>query len=182
MSLTLPKLRSIIEEMDAPELRVLIEEIFKSTADNKRLLSAKLEGDNSELLNKLYTELLKTFEPKRGTPSLRLAPARKALRDYMKASTPLDALSAQLSYVEAGIRCTNKYGGISEAFCAGLSSVWRESLKHALALAPQDLPWDRLETILKNSDGIGWGFADELHDDYKEFLEKLELKPKINQL
>jgi len=108
--LTLKALRQTLDDMDAPELRALVMELFRASAANKRLLTAKLEGDTSDLLAKLESELEKAFRTSGRRPTFKVGEARKALNTYLKVAAPQQALDAELRYVEAGVRCLNAYG------------------------------------------------------------------------
>ncbi|MDV6375639.1 hypothetical protein [Deinococcus arenicola] len=92
MPLTLTQLRKTVAEMDAPELRGPMEELFRANVTNKRLLTALLEGDSSDLLAKLDSELLKAFWDEGGLPTMKVGGAKKALAAYLKVATPMQAL------------------------------------------------------------------------------------------
>lgn len=87
MALTAAQLRKALEVLDEAELRELIEALYKASTDNKRFLTSRLDGDNSELLEVYVTELGRCFNPKKG--ELRVAAAVKALQNYLRSPRPL---------------------------------------------------------------------------------------------
>ncbi|CAM4140360.1 hypothetical protein [Deinococcus marmoris] len=174
MPLTLTQLRKTVAEMDAPELQGLIEELFKANVTNKRLLTALLEGDSSDLLAKLDSELLKAFRDEGRMPTMKVGGAKKALAAYLKVASPIQALDAELRYVEAGIRCLNAYGDWPENNYSSMEKVFESALKRARTLDADAVPHKRLAALVKDGDGFGYGFSDQLQWLYDEFMEELE--------
>lgn len=167
MALTLSNLRKLLADMDAPELREVIEELFKASAANKRLLTAKLEGDNSELLDKLLTELEKAFRTEGRLPTMRVGDAKKALAAYAKAATPTEALDAHLRFVEAGARCLRAYGGWPDNNYTSMQKVFEKAFEYARKLNPDDLPYDRFRNLADDH-------YLELRGYYNDFLDELD--------
>ena len=174
MPLTLTQLRKTLADMDAPELRALIEDLYKANVTNKRLLTAKLEGDTGDLRAKLDSELDKAFRTTGRLPTMRVAGAKKALADFVKVAAPLEALDAELSYVEAGVACLHAYGDWPENNYSSMEKVWAAALKRARTLPEEQIPYSRLKQLVKDADGFGYGFSDEVTYEYDQFLEHME--------
>ncbi|CAM3678309.1 hypothetical protein DESA109040_19595 [Deinococcus saxicola] len=168
MPLTLTQLRKTVAGMDAPELRGLIEELFKASVTNKRLLTALLEGDSSDLLAKLDSELLKAFRDEGRMPTMRVGGAKKALSAYLKVASPVQALDAELRYVEAGIRCLNAYGGWPDNNYSSMQKVFESAMKRVRTLDPDAVPLERLGRLVKNAEHMDIGYF------YDEFLDELD--------
>ncbi|AZI41784.1 hypothetical protein EHF33_02660 [Deinococcus psychrotolerans] len=81
--------------LEAAELRELVRQMYAASADNKRLLSALLEGDRSGLKIKVTQEIEKAFgtAQSRRWPSLKTGAARTALQHYAKFAPPSFTLS-----------------------------------------------------------------------------------------
>ncbi len=176
MPLSKTNLRNRLEDMDAPELRVLIEDLFTASTDNKRLLTAKLEGDTSELLSKFQSELEKAFRASGRLPTMKVGGAKKALSAYVKVAAPAEALDAELQYVEAGVRCLHAYGDWPENNYNSMEGVFEQALKRAATLHPEQIPFKRLEQLVRKADHFGYGFSDQIKSLYRRFLEKLDRK------
>lgn len=175
MPLTLTQLRQTLSGMDAPELRALIEDLYKASVNNKRLLTAQLDGDTSDLRAKLDSELDKAFRTSGRTPTMRVSDAKKALSNYAKAAAPLDALSAELDYIEAAIACLGAYGGWPDNNYSSTEKVWEGLLKRAKKLPDELLPHDRFRRIVKRAHNLGldgipyeYDLFRGLHDDEDE--------------
>ncbi|GHG08164.1 hypothetical protein GCM10017783_20940 [Deinococcus piscis] len=174
MALTLKQLRSALEHMDAPELRAVVEDLYKASIDNKRLLTAKLNGDISDLRGKLSQELEKAFRTSGRLPSMKVGGAKKALTAFVKVASPVEALDAELAYVEAGVACLNTYGDWPENNYTSMEKVFEAALARAEQLPSDQIPYERLDTLVENADGFGYGFSDQLSWLYDEFLARME--------
>ena len=113
------------------------------------------------------------FFPARGDGKLKLGEARKAIRDYRKATGNLPGtVELLMTYVENGTRFTHEYGDIDERFYDSVESALEELAAllrgEARGLYPQLR--DRLDRVEKMTEGIGWGF----HDFVADVVAQLE--------
>ena len=95
---------------------------------------------------------------------------KQAISDFKKLEPSSDLLAElMLFYVETGVKFTNDFGDIDEAFYlslektydAALTLIEKESLLNKFA--------DRAGKILIDTSDIGWGFHDCLTDIYYNF-------------
>jgi len=113
------------------------------------------------------------FFPARGDGKLKLGEARKAIRDYRKATGNLPGtVELLMTYVENGTRFTHEYGDIDERFYDSVESALEELAAllrgEARGLYPQLR--DRLDRVENMTEGIGWGF----HDFVADVVAQLE--------
>ena len=75
-------------------------------------------------------------------------------------------------FVETGVRFTNEYGDIDEAFYTSLENTYAK----ALTLMQQEKLLvqfaARTAQIVRDTRGIGWGFHDYLTETREEFYPK----------
>ena len=94
-----------------------------------------------------------------------LAVAKRAIREFSQASSDPGAIADLMIYaVECGNRFTLNCGDIDEDFYDGLIEIYAAAIKIVLQL-PKDVRSiyrRRLEKIMESSDGIGWGYHDDL--------------------
>ncbi|MDB5044826.1 MAG: hypothetical protein JWQ08_876, partial [Deinococcus sp.] len=156
MSLTLAALRRSLQDMDAAELRGVIETVFKASTANKNLLTALLDNDTSGLRAKAEAEIVRAFHLGKRTPTLKTSGARAASAAYATVAAPLEVLTLQLQFVQAGMDCWNGFGG-PDSLLNSLSSMWASALQQAGELPPDTLPWAQLDAVntLLNDSGIG---------------------------
>jgi hypothetical protein len=106
---------------------------------------------------------------------MRLSIAKKAVNDFKKASQNKEAvLDLMIFYVETGTKFTNEYGDINEAFYMSMESMHEKVV--SLLNKTEDARLiehfrPRLEAIVKNAEGTGWGYYDNLSDLYGELRE-----------
>jgi|GEM_PF-1715929 len=112
------RLKPHLDRLDKDALVGLLRDLYALNADNKVFLSTRFLAASPEELSAPYRRIVKqVFNPDRGTPSLRLSAARKALNDFRKAcADPLQMLDFMLFYVEQGVICTSTYGDIDAPF------------------------------------------------------------------
>lgn len=131
-----------------------------------------LSSDSKSTVKKYKEVIENEFYPKRGEPKMRLSVARNAIGEAKKLG--LDALSLadlMLFYVETGVRFTNDYGDIDEAFYNSMESMYLKALKFMHKERMLELYRTRTESILNNTRDIGWGFHDTLGDYFYEFYD-----------
>src|SRR3989304_5640688 len=108
-------------------------------------------------------KIVEQFFPARGDGKLKLGEARKAIRDYRKATGNLPGTAELLmTYVENGTRFTHEYGDIDERFYDSVESALDELAALLRGEAREIYPQisDRLVKVERMTDGIGWGFHD----------------------
>ena len=107
------------------------------------------------------------FFPTRGFGKLTLGEARKAIRDYRKATANIAGTAELLmAFVENAARFTREYGDIDERFYTSVESVLEELAALLRTEAPDLYPQfrDRLARVEQMSSGTGWGFHDFIAD------------------
>ena len=118
------------------------------------------------------------FYPKRGEGKLKLAEARKAIRDYKKATGNMEGtIELLLTYLENGNEFTCEFGDIDGPFYDSLCSVMDE-----LAAAAQERRGrrlyakvrDRLDRVATKANGIGWGYGDHINWAVEELATSLD--------
>jgi hypothetical protein len=166
--LTTRELRKYLETKSHTDLVGDIVLFFSQFDGLKEYYSAHLgHGYSEELLEKYKTIIRKEFFPTRGFGSARLSIARKAITDYKKVSQNLLGLvDLMLYYVEMGVRFTNEYGDINEAFYTSMENVYDGALKLITVNDLQEHFQTRCLKMVTETRNIGWGFHDTLNDMY----------------
>jgi len=119
------------------------------------------------------------FFPARGDGKLKLAEARKAIRDYQKATGNLTGgIDLRLTYVENGTEFTREFGDINESFYNSLEFVLNEMVGLLLRASPESYPRfrERIQRLATLADGIGWGYGDDVRDQVFILEEQLGRK------
>lgn len=155
---------------DRAELLGLVKELFDHSADTRAFLAARLMRGSlgAAVLVPYQQRITDAFYTKAGwpKPKLGLADARKAVRDYRKATAdPAGTLDLMLTYLETGTRFTNEFGDIDEPFYNSLCSVLAEAARILEGDQGPDLyPLfsQRLLELADQAGDLGWGYGDEV--------------------
>jgi hypothetical protein len=168
-SLTWSQVKAKLSGVSQQELLDIIRDLYKLNPDNKVFLSSHLHiGDPQDLSEPYRRKIRNEFNPDRGFPKLNLKAARKALNDFKKASAdPRAVVDLMAYYVEQGVQCTLQYGDIDEGFYSSLESVFTDAIAVIKKTGDTEIIaefYPRLEQIVWDTSGIGWGFYDYLQD------------------
>ena len=150
-------------------LLALVKDLYDASSSNRNFLHARVQGEagGGTALEKYRHTIIEQFYPSRGYGKLKLAEARKAIRDYRKAMGDVTGtIDLMLTYVENGTRFTCDFGDINEAYYNSLESVLGEMTKLLLKDQPALYPQfqERILQLEAHADRIGWGYGDALRD------------------
>ena len=170
--------RQHLTTWDRPALLALVKDLYEAAAVNRDFIQARCQADESggEVLEKYRGKIVEQFFPTRGFGKLKLGEARKAIRDYRKATGNLPGTAELLmTYVENGARFTHEYGDIDERFYRSVESALEELVALLRGEARELYPSfsGRLASVEQMSDSIGWGFHDFVADVVGRLEEEL---------
>jgi hypothetical protein len=171
--------RQHLSTLEKPALLALVKDLFDAAAGNRDFIHARCQSTDggSEVLERYRVKVIAQFFSNRadGMGPLKLGEARKAIRDYRKASGSIAGTAELLmTFVESGARFTREYGDIGESFYNSVESALDE-LASLLLDKGRDLHpqlRERLAKVEQITTGIGWGF----HDFIAGVVLKLESK------
>ena len=172
------KIRQQLDDWSKPALIALVKDLHDASPDNRDFLLARFQAEEGAgaALEKYRRKIVEQFFPARGDGKLKLAEARKAIRDYRKATGNLPGTAELLmTYVENGARFTHEYGDIDERFYRSVESALEELAVLLRGEARELYPSfsGRLASVEQMTDGIGWGFHDFVADVVGRLEEEL---------
>ncbi len=174
--------RRQLNAFDKPALLALVKDLYDFGAENRDFIQARCQAPDSggDVLEAYRKRIVEQFFSKRadGTGPLKLGVARKAIRDYRKATGNLSGTAELLmTYVESGAEFTNNYGYADERFFNSLESALEElaGLLHGYAQQMYPQFSERLARVEQMTEGIGWGFGDFVADVIWQLEEELAL-------
>jgi hypothetical protein len=155
------------KDWDAAQFVALVKDLYDSSSANRTFIEARTQAaGNSGAALEIYRErIIEQFFPKRGFGKLKLAEARKAIREYKKATGNVEGtLELLMTYLENGNEFTCQYGDISESFYDSLCSVMDEISAMVEKAGPTAYTKvaHRLDRVAAKADGIGWGYSDHI--------------------
>lgn len=102
---------------------------------------------------------------------LRLGVARKAVLDFAKVQANLThQIDLDLFYVEQGVKFTNSFGDIDERFYMSVEGMFEQALKNIKKHHLEYMFMDRAQKIVRDTSGMGWGFADNIEALYSQYF------------
>lgn len=178
--LTPAKLKKSLQGLSQPELIQLVLDSFKLSKEVEQLMTVKMGGEEAtlSLLEIQRKKIQDQFFPDRGHGKIKLADAQKDIRDFEKITgSKKYTLELKLFYVEMGVEFTNAYGDIDERFYSSMEKMYATVIDTINKEKTNDLfneYRDRLEAVVENTEGIGWGFHDQLREIHGELRWEYE--------
>ena len=164
-------IRSQLNDWSKPALMALLKELYDHAADNRDFLEARFQAEDAggAALETYRRKIIEQFFPRHGSGigKLKLGEARKAIRDYRKATGNLaGTLELMMTYVENGTRFTCEYGDIDEPFYNSMDSVLAELARLLVSEVPELYPRfeERLQQLEYAASNIGWGYCDSVRE------------------
>ena len=170
--------RQQLATWEKPALLALVKDLYETAGVNRDFVNARCQAGEcgGEALEKYRGKIVNQFFPARGDGKLKLGEARKAIRDYRKATGNLHGTAELLmTYVENGTKFTYEFGDIDEQFYSSVESALEELADLLRGEAQEMYPQfaDRLARVEQMADGIGWGFGDFVGDVVGQLEEEL---------
>lgn len=162
-------IRRQIGEWPESALIALIKDLYEASPDNRDFLHARFEPENNAgaALETYRRKIVEQFFPARGFGKLKLGEARKAIRDYGKATGNLEGtIDLMLAYVENGTDFTREFGDIDEAFYDSLESMLNDVAELLVDPGKELYPrfQERVRRLAPRAGDIGWGYGDAVRD------------------
>jgi hypothetical protein len=170
--------RQQLNDWSKPALIALVKDLYEVSPDNRHFLQARFQAEENtgEALEKYRRKIVDQFFPARGDGKLKLTEARKAIRDYRKATGNLEGtIDLMLTYVENGTEFTREFGDINEPFYNSLESVLNEMAQLLMKEGSEHYPKfrERVQRLATRADGIGWGYGDALRGQVYQLENEL---------
>ena len=163
------EVRKVLLRGDVEMLIDLVKDLYDASPANQDFLHTRLKvnEDDTSALKPYLDRITSQFKMTRGDVKLDLAEARRAIREYRKATKNVPGtIELMLTYVECGTGFTLDYGDIDSRLYSSLSSVLREMADIVCSEGRDYYPRfrDRIQNLNANSGSIGWGYGDLLSE------------------
>jgi len=133
------------------------------------------ENTSNEILAVYKKRIKEEFFPTHGFGDGRLSVARKPIQEYKKIATDqLEIIDLMLYYVEIGVKYTRAYGDINEQFYNSMENMYENALGLIQQTNMHNDFYNRCKKIVTDTEGIGWGFYDNLSALFKTYFKKFE--------
>ena len=170
--------RQQLTSWEKPALLALVKDLYEADAGSHDFIQARCQTGESggDVLERYRGKIVEQFFPVHGYGKLKLGEARKAIRDYRKATGSIPGTAELLmTYVENGAQFTREYGDMDERFYNSLESALAElsALLHREARDLYPRFRDRLASVDRLASAVGWGFCDFVAEVVGELEEEL---------
>jgi hypothetical protein len=163
-TVTWSDLKSVAARMSQSDLVDLVRDLYRISAENRTFLTVRLLPEAPAGLEEYRQRIVEQFRSRYSFPPLKLGEARKAIREYRKATSDMSGtLDLMMTYLEAGTGCTLEYGDLDEPFYDSLVSMMHGVEKILLDPRYHDLIHDflpRLRQLEESADEIAHGYGD----------------------
>ena len=164
------ELKRELKTIEHKELIQIITELYKVNKDAKLYLTNKFKGEEAIFdLYKITKQKVKDeFFPDRGLGKLRLSEAKNAISNFKKlTSDKQKTTDLMLYYVELGTEFMNVYGDIDAKFYYSMASMYSKVVTECNKNEKlYETFKERLYLIVLATEGIGWGFHEDIYEIY----------------
>lgn len=152
---------------DQNVLLMLIQQLYALNDDNQRFIHARF--GLGELLKPFKAQIEANLypDPEASDEKISITKARKAISEYRKAAgDAVGTLDLMIFFVECGTRCTLEYGDMWEEYYDSLELMFRKAAETLREMDDKTIQefLPRLEKLVRDTDGMGWGYHDGLAD------------------
>lgn len=171
-------IRQHLKSWESDALIALIKDLHDTSPGNRDFLQARVTAASGgdAALESYRKRVIDPFYPARGEGKLKLGDARKAIREYRKATGDIRGTADLLmTYVENGTRFTSEYGDIDERFYNSLESALDE-LAALLRGQAREIYQDfsgRLSRVAHEAGRVGWGYGDHVFEVVEDLKDEL---------
>lgn len=164
----LTDLKKRLNTMEKKELVALICKLYKGDKQAQSIIDIELCGASAEA--QLVSDCKEKIRAAFFGSKLSLKNARTVISNFRKASKSKENIAElMLFYVECGVEFTNIYGDIDEDFYYSIESMFADFV-HLINTFDSPDYYDRnaarIKKVCNDSQGIGWGFSEEMMSIY----------------
>lgn len=173
--MNISELKNYLKDKSVQELSDEIITLFKQIEDVQDFYEIKL-STSSEVIEKYKKMIEKKIMPSSNfsDPGLHLGEAKKIISEFKKITTnKTDIADIMLFYVETGVKLTNTFGDIDEKFYESMEGMYEKTLKYIFKHNIEKIFYNRCMYIVENTSHIGWGFHDNLSDNFNDYFKDI---------
>ena len=180
--ITITELKKHLLHLNQREMVDLVCRIHKTCPDAAGMLTTEFGSGNyeEELFEECKKKIRQQFFPERGMGRLSLVTAKKAITEYKKVNkSPEKLLELQVYYTECCTEFLDAYGDGPESLYNSTSSMFETVVKSLNKANNTELfqqYYPRLEKILGNLNGVGYGLEDDIRYMLTDMLDWSEEK------
>lgn len=166
------EIKKELKNLDKDKIIDLMADLYKKNKSVKEYLDFFVNPNEKKLFENYRDKIYEAFYPKLGY-NYKLKDGKKAIGDFKKLGASANLLAdLMLFYVETGVKFTNEFGDINDAFYNSLETTFNDSLILMRKENQLDKFEYRIEKVIDKTINIGWGFHDHLVQIWGNFYPK----------
>ncbi len=169
--MNITELKNNIALLSRDDLEALLLQIYRKNSECKELIESKFDPElETRAFVKYKKQIVSELFPYKGFGRLRYSVMRKALENFKDISTNHKLIAElMMTHIEKGVEFTNAYGDIDERFYDNIAGMYAKVLRYIKEHNLHTLFRQRCRIIVEQTEGIGWGFHDELGNLYYKY-------------
>jgi hypothetical protein len=166
-------LKKHLKDRSQAELINDIAELYKRFQPVKDYYQIQLAPQDETQVAAKYKKIIEDqFFPTRGYGKARLSVAKKAITEYKKVNQQdVGLIDIMLFYVEQGVKFTDAYGDIDEAFYISMEDMYEKAVNEIIKHGQKNTFQKRCQKIVSDTSDMGWGFHDTLSEIYEDAFQ-----------
>lgn len=166
--------KSSLASQGTKELLKLLQDLYALSDENKRFIDTRcgFGGSLKPFKNRITSCMFADDD------EIDIAGAKKAISEYRKVTDDaIGTLDLMIHFVECGTRYTLNFGDMWEEFYDSLESMFNRAVKMLQKMDERTVKTflPRLEKLVRDTDGMGWGYHDGLTDTLSEAFPDVEI-------
>jgi len=164
-------IKTELGKLEKSALIEIISDLYKKNKSVQEYLNFYIKPDEDGLFEKYRAKVYEALYPKRGF-GYNLKQGKQSITDFKKLGPSAESLAdLMLFYVETGVKFTDEYGDMNEAFYNSMESTYANALKIIYKERLMDVFKQRSIQILDDTQDMGWGFHDSLSEIFYQFYK-----------
>jgi hypothetical protein len=164
-------IKTELGKLEKSALIEIISDLYKKNKSVQEYLNFYIKPDEDGLFEKYRAKVYEAFYPKRGF-GYNLKQGKQSIADFKKLGPSAESLAdLMLFYVETGVKFTDDFGDMNEAFYNSMESTYANALKIIYKEQLMDIFKQRSIQILEDTEDVGWGFHESLSEIFYQFYE-----------
>ena len=162
-------IKNVLAKLEKKALIEILSDLYKKNKSVQEYLDFYIKPDEKGLFEKYRDKVYEAFYPKRGF-GYNIKQGKQSISDFNKLGPSAELLTdLMLFYVETGVKFTDEYGDINEAFYNSMESTYANALKIICKEGLMDRFKQRAFQVLEDTKNMGWGFHDSLSEIFHQY-------------
>lgn len=167
------EVKKYIKSLERDSLEELIMDLYSARKEAKEYLEYVVKPNDKGKLEEYRDIITNEFFPKRGEGKMRFSVCRKAVSDFKSLDPAPEFLADLMLYIpECACEIANDWGDLWEQFYDAAENNFDAAMKYISKHHLQSLFQKRIDKILQNCEGSGWGFPDSMWSIYYDYSEE----------